>query len=319
MKKFIKFSIAVFGGILVLVSCQNVNMNDMMVTPSTVDVTYDPFTYDFDSGPTPIRIAVNAGHDWFVQSTAEWITIDDTTITATGFTLTLDKYIGEGPDTRSGIVLVSSQIGQWPVVVNQDRIQYSTLEEWAGTYRVQYKAFTEDPVGKRTVPLVEQDLSWDFLVDVNISASGMTFGSFFPYETEKYPNLGNIPFVSSFDKEKGCMVTSGIGGYALSAILCHHYPEEGGFYSGTGWKYTIDPKTKQLTLPSVKEGHSVYFQPALFMAVFMGDYYYGDFTITQIEQQLPAGAPEQDQPFQGDIKLKDGGIFNGESDFLTLM
>jgi len=318
MKKFIKFSIAALGSLLVLASCQNVNMYDMMVTPGTVDITYDPFTFDFDAAPTPIRVAVDAGHDWYVQSTADWITIGN--VTSTGFTINLDgHYIGAGPDTRSGVVLVSSQIGQWPVVVNQDRIRYSTIEEWYGTYRIQYRAYSLNG-GDKTLPLVAEDLSWDFLVDAEISASGMTFSSFFPYETETYPNLGEIPFISSFSKEKGCMVTSGIGGYALSAVLCHHYPEDGGFYSGTGWKYTIDPETKRVTLPSVKDGHSVYFQPALFMAVFMGDYYYGDFTITQIAQALPAQTPEQEgqQSAQGDIKLKDGGIFNGESDFLPL-
>jgi len=306
MKRFYKILVIALAGVFAfgVYSCDNVNMYDQMVTPSTVDVEY---SYDI---PTPIRIAVTAGHDWYVQSTADWITVSN--ISNTGFTLNLEDYFGEGTEMRSGVVLVSSQIGQWPVVVNQERRPYSTPEELVGTYRMQSTEYA-DPAGyDYTLPFVATGQTYDYLTTSEYRGPTDVSGTMYDllvinkviaYEDDKYGTTSRM--ILDYNAETGYFNISPLTIGSFCVMPYYQVASAGTFMENDirefGWDITIDVDTKQLIFidPVTRKAvntasynnYPIYWQ---LEGYWYGDYVYGDYIITLVEQTPPAPAPARE-------------------------
>ena len=303
MKSFYKFLLITLAGLLALgvYSCDNVNMNDIMVTPSTIDVKY---SYD---APTPIRIAVTAGHDWYVQSTCDWITVDDATITNTGFTLNIEEYFGEGTDARSGVVLVSSKVGQWPIVVNQERRPYSTPEELVGTYRMQSTEYSDPADYDYTKPFVPTGQTYDYLTTGEyygpVEVSGTTYdivniNKVIGFEDDNYGTTSRL--ILNYNAETGYFNIAPLYMGSFAARPYYQVASAGTYMENDiqdfGWDITIDAATKQLifidpvtrkAVTTAYGSYPIYWQLEGF---WYGDYVYGDYVITLVEQ-TPVPAP----------------------------
>lgn len=297
MKRFSKFLVIALAGVVALgvYSCDNVNMNDIMVTPSSIDVDYSL------EAPAPIRIAVNAGHDWFVQSTADWITVDESTISETGFTVRLDAYVGEGTDVRSGIVFVSSKVGQWPVVFNQERLPYSTYEEYLGTYRFQMNQY--DFASSVFTPTGNAGDALNVLQDFRSQPiSGLNYDRY-QFEDPIFTGIAGETYASYslldlfFVPEAAALEVSGIQyniGFGNVITVPAYYESSDDslyFFFGEELRGTVNPDTKVLEFPNFTEnGQPLYWFTFWTLGIPWTDYYYGDMVITMVEA---APAPAQ--------------------------
>jgi len=315
MKRFYKFLVIALAGVVTLgvYSCDNVNMYDQMVTPSTIDLEYT-----FET-PTPVRIAVTAGHDWYVQSTADWITVS--TITNTGFTLNLDQYVGEGPDVRSGVVLVSSQIGQWPVVVNQERTPFSAVSDYLGTYRVTANlvAFDTDDDGETYYPVYSTvDYLDELVLDPEMTENDMYFSNWADV-SGLYCDLQFDAATSTAKMMPYGYDYTGTGYYACYLEACVLDLVNGGVadvWNDYGYEFfTITQDKESFTLPATFEGETVYYGVnAYFFGIIFDGYFKGymsDVKFTKIEA---APAPSQGAPsFSKSDIMKFNGIDKAEA------
>lgn len=277
MKKFSKFMAIAFASALVfgMSSCDNVNMFDQMVTPSTIDV---PASVEVSS----IRIAVTAGHDWYVQSTADWITVNETSISATGFTINLEPYGPYGEETRTGIVLVSSQIGQWPVIVNQARRDF-IFEDYLGTWTI--TADVRNIWGSTGMTYLEETVRM-------VDARDETPNSMYFWTIMSYDDNYSMDF--TFD--------AGTGGLSFLSYDAGWFETRFAYFDGAGYvalpagepSVKLDPLTGKLTIPAtVNVGGTDY--PVHFYAysgAFGMDWSYDSiYNIEFTKQDLTPGVP----------------------------
>ena len=234
MKKFYKLMVISLACVVALgvSSCDNVNMFDQMVTPSTIDV---PASVE---APTPIRIAVTAGHDWHVQSTADWITVNEATITNTGFTINVEPYGPYGEESRTGIGMVSSQIGQWPVIVNQARRDF-IFEDYLGSWTI--TADVRNIWGSTGKTYLEETVRM-------IDARDETPNSMYFWTIMTYDDNYSMDFI--FDEATG--------GLSFLPYDTGYFETRFAYFDGTGYVVLpagqpyakLDPLTGKLTIPA---------------------------------------------------------------------
>lgn len=277
MKKLYKFSAMALVGAaaLGLYSCSNGNLSEITITPDIIDI---PAGYDT---PAPIRVNVEANHKWSVESACEWIVVSD--INSTGFTVNITGgYVGYGPDVRSGTVKVSSQYGESPVTVSQDRVPYSTFEEWFGTYRVQYDQYTLlfDPSGK-TYDFITttEDLTGKPFVQGTILALDNMIPDEFEFDGT------NVKLALEFlpDEYRMCVSLYYPDGCAMA-------PLTNGFHQVLLAPYVeMDPETKVLGLITEFDDISWGMARVKFPApIFDGLYVYKNLVITHMGHEAPA-------------------------------
>lgn len=287
MKKFYKFIAIALAGALVLgmSSCDNVNIYDQMVTPSTIDVEAVVGT------PSPIRVAVTAGHDWYVQSTADWITVN--TITGTGFTINVEPYGPYGEESRTGIVLVSSQIGQWPVVVNQARRDF-IFEDYLGTWTM--TADVQRIWGSTGMTHLEETVRM-------VDARDETPNSMYFWTIMTYDDNYSMDF--TFDEATG--------GLSFLSYNAGYFETRFAYFDGAGYvtlpagqpSAKLDPLTGKLTIPAtVNVGGTDY--PVHFYAysvAFGMDWSYDSiYNIEFTKQDLTPGVPMA--PAQANVRTE---------------
>ena len=191
--------------------------------------------------------------------------------------------------------MVSSKVGQWPVVVNQDRTPYSTFEEYLGTYRIQFNQYTSD--------LVATGESYDGLremvdgranpVGEYTELMGIEDPIFADIAGETYGTYSLVDF--NFIPEQAAVTTPGItyniGFGGVITLPSYYDPVEESFtFMLDGIYYaTVNPETKELEIPREYEGMKVYWFSYWTLGIPWSDFFYGDMVISQVEQAvLPA-------------------------------